>query len=109
IDIALSFKKGLAVIVIAFALANAALAWFAVGHFGTALVAHCKPPFPAAIRIETALRAACANPDLTRLIASACLLGLTCLLYGREFWRGITDRGFVGGSLRVERNRRRGI
>jgi hypothetical protein len=34
---------------------------------------------------------------------------LTLLLYWQDIRRGIKDVGFVGASLRAERNRRQGI
>jgi membrane associated rhomboid family serine protease len=110
IDMVLWIKKGLAIIVVAFAVTNAALVWFVIGNFGPAFASHCELHFlPAAIRLETLLRAACANPDFTRFITSVCALGLTGLLCWREFYRGINDVGFVGASLHAEHNRRRGI
>jgi membrane associated rhomboid family serine protease len=110
VDFALSTKKGLAIIVILFSLANAALVWFG----GTALVSllssSCALRRPGGLaQIEGLLGAACSNSGLTIGVLAALALVSTILLYSQEFYRGIEDVGFVGTSLRAERKRRQGI
>ena len=98
IDLLLSVKKGLAVVVAILAAANAALAWFAVDWVIPLIAQHCGQ-FPVA----------CANPGLLRLIVTAGAACLTMAMLLQEFYRGVKDVGFVGATFRGERNRRRGI
>jgi membrane associated rhomboid family serine protease len=109
IDLVLPVKKGLAVVVVTFAVANAALAWLALGALGPAIASYCTSHAPAAMAIETSIRALCANPELTRIAVTGCVAILTILLYWQELYRGINDVGFVGATLRAERNRHRGL
>jgi hypothetical protein len=46
---------------------------------------------------------------MTAGIVAACVFVTTILGYWPELRRGIDDVGFVGASLRAERQRRRGI
>jgi rhomboid protease GluP len=104
-DVVLSAKKGLAIIVIAFALANAVLVFGAASMFP----AYCTFPV---IELEghKAFGDICANPMLSyREVAAAGIFVLTILLYRRELYRGIKDVGFVGATLQAERRRRKGI
>jgi rhomboid protease GluP len=98
IDLLLSIKKGLAVVVAVLAAANAALAWFAVDWLLPLIAQNCVQ-FPAA----------CANPGLLRLIVTVGAACLTMAVLLQEFYRGINDVGFVGATFRAERNRRHGI
>jgi rhomboid protease GluP len=110
VDVVLSAKKGLAIIVIAFALANAALVLWAGSRFASILPAYCVPHIVELNQIETALRMICANSMLGyREVAAAGIFVLTILLYRHELYRGIKDVGFVSATLRAERRRRKGI
>jgi rhomboid protease GluP len=110
IDLALAIKKGLAIVALTFAAANAALVLFAGAGHASLFAAACAPDRLPNIRwIETMRAAACANLNVTLDIAAACALILTLLLYAPDIQRGIKDVGFVGASLRAERKRRRGI
>ena len=110
IDLVLSVKKGLAITVIAFSVANAALVLFAGVTHAAPLTAVCRPHlFKAIIQVENVIDAACANINVTVYVAAMCVLFLTILIYFHSFFRGITDVGFVGATLRAERERRRGI
>ena len=110
VDIVLSMKKGLAVIVIALAIANAAIIML-----GSALSASLLSPACAShrslgpISIDGLVAAACSNAVLTTAIAAGLALTLTLLLYSHELSRGIGDIGFVGASLQAERKRRQGL
>ena len=110
VDIVLSLKKGLAVIVIGLAIANAAAV-----VLGSALSASLLSPACASHRslgpipIEGLVAAACANPVPTIAIAAGLALTLTLLLYSHELARGLGDIGFVGASLQAERKRRQGL
>jgi membrane associated rhomboid family serine protease len=110
VDIVLSLKKGLAVISIVLALANAV-----VVVLGLALSASISSPACAthrqigSIAIDDLVAAACSNPVLTIGIAAGLALALSLLLYSHDLSRGIRDIGFVGTSLRAERKRHQGL
>jgi rhomboid protease GluP len=110
-DLLLSIKHGLAVIVVAFAVANGALVLVAGGASASGVRSVCASRnFPPLVEIGNALRdAACASPSLTLVIAAAAACALTILACSQELDRGIRDVGFVGVTLRAERKRRRGI
>jgi membrane associated rhomboid family serine protease len=110
VDIVLSLKKGLAVIVIVLAIANAAFVVLGSALSASFLPSACAPNrFSGPIPIESLLAAACANPGPAIGIAAMCVLALTLLLYSQDLHRGIRDIGFVGASLLAERNRRQGL
>jgi membrane associated rhomboid family serine protease len=110
IDLALSIKKGLAIVALSFCVANAALLIVAGRWLAPALAASCTSDrFQVASRIEPMRATACANLNVTLDIIAAAAFVLTLLLYWRDIHRGIKDVGFVGASLRAERSRRRGI
>jgi membrane associated rhomboid family serine protease len=110
VDIVLSLKKGLAIIVIVLAIANAAIVVLGSALSASFLSSACAPSrFAGSMPIESLAAAACANPGPATGIAAGCVLTLTLLLYSQELHRGIRDIGFVGASLRAERMRRRGL
>jgi rhomboid protease GluP len=110
VDIVLSMKKGLAVIVIGLAIANAAII-----VLGSALSAWLLSPACAShrslgpISLDSFIATACSNAVLTTAIAAGLALTLTLLLYSHELSRGLGDIGFVGASLQAERKRRQGL
>jgi membrane associated rhomboid family serine protease len=108
-DILLSLKHGLVVIVLAFVVVNAAVAWLA----GATLAVRWACSFrtvPMIGRAEGALlQAACAHLDLTLFGVAVAAAALTLLVYAPELQRGIKDVGFVGATLRAERRRHHGI
>jgi rhomboid protease GluP len=109
-DIVLSLKKGLAIIVLALAMANAAVVVFGGIVFGSVLSAACASHRAGAyIAIGNLVGAACSSPTLTIGTAGLAALALTLLLYSQELSRGLDDVGFIGASLRAERKRRQGI
>jgi membrane associated rhomboid family serine protease len=108
VDVILSLKKGLAIIVILLAVANAAVVVVGSALSASLLSAACVR-FVGPVPIESLLAAACVNPVPAVGIAATCVLVLTLLLYSQELHRGIRDIGFVGASLRAERNRRQGL
>ena len=110
LDLTLSMKKGLAIVVVVFAFANAALIFLWREVLAMALAAACARHGGAgANAIEVVVAQACADPGLTVKVAAAGVLALTMLVFWPPFARGLSDVGFVGASLRGERNRRRGI
>jgi membrane associated rhomboid family serine protease len=110
IDILLSFKKGLAVVVFMLAMLNAVLVFFVSVSLVPLFISQCaqwhvEPSnWP-----ERALAAACGNLMTMAVIIAACALALTVLAYSHDFDRGIRDVGFIGASMRGERKRRSGI
>ena len=104
-DLVLSIRRGLAIVVLAFALANAGFVWLA----GAAWTIRSACPFHTlpligAIR-GAVVDAACADMGSTLVAAAAGAGALTLLVYARELSRGLKDRGFVAGNLRAERKR----
>jgi membrane associated rhomboid family serine protease len=109
VDLVLPLKRGLAIIVVTFAAANAGLVVLAALTVSP-LDAICAsaavgPAGPLGALIDLA----CANPHATVHAIAACAFATTLLLYASELERGIKDVGFIGTTLRAERNRREGI
>jgi rhomboid protease GluP len=107
IDLTLSIRKGLAIVVVILAGANAS----AVMLCGWALGSSCRwgwsatgiPP------LDGFLATFCSSPVLASGLAAVGVAGLTLWLCARDISRGIEDVGFVGTSLRAERSRRHGL
>jgi hypothetical protein len=110
VDLVLSLKRGLAIIVVAFSVANAGLALLAAKMAALLPGLSCaSPPLGAQGLVETLVDLACSNSQVTIAIIAAGVFAATLLLYSQELARGIRDVGFVGGSMRAERKRRQGI
>jgi rhomboid protease GluP len=106
VDLALSMKKGLAIVVTALAGVNAVAAMLC----GWALAFYCWPPMPiGAVPLDNFLVIFCPNPVLISGLAAIGVAALTLCLCAKEISRGIADVGFVGTSLRAERSRRHGL
>ncbi|GLR92902.1 MULTISPECIES: rhomboid family intramembrane serine protease [Bradyrhizobium] len=106
VDLALSMKKGLAIVVTALAGLNAA----AVMLCGWALAFYCLPHLPIGyIPLDIFLVIFCPNPILISGLAAIGVAALTLYLCAKEISRGIEDVGFVATSLRAERSRRHGL
>jgi membrane associated rhomboid family serine protease len=106
LDLILSMKKGLAVVVLAFAIVNAALVWLWSDGLAKLLVWLCTGQFARSNAIAAAV---CADVGRSVLLAAVIVLALTMLLYWRVFTRGMADVGFVAGALQAERNRHQGL
>lgn len=96
-DLILSMKKGLAVVVAAFALANPALVLLWSGGIAQVLALLCAARSGSAV---------CANIDGSIMLAALAVLAFTVLLYWPQLMRGISDVGFIAAGLRGERARR---
>jgi len=96
-DLILSVKKGLAIVVVAFALANPALVLLWSSGITEVLASLCagRPGM-----------AVCTNIDGSIALAALAVFAFTVLLYWPQFARGISDVGFIGAGLRGERSRR---
>ncbi|MBR0852787.1 rhomboid family intramembrane serine protease [Bradyrhizobium liaoningense] len=106
VDLALSMKKGLAIVVTALAGVNAA----AVVLCGWALAFSCWPHLPIGyIPLDNFLVFFCSNPVLISGLAAIGAAAVTLWLCSKEMSRGLEDVGFVGTSLRAERGRRHGL
>ncbi|QOZ38075.1 rhomboid family intramembrane serine protease [Bradyrhizobium sp. CCBAU 53421] len=108
VDLALSIRKGLAVVIIALASVNAACV--TLGGWTLATTSVCvarRPGGPGPL--ENLLNAFCDNPLLVTTLVAVGAVAVTLLLCSKEIYRGIEDVGFVGSSLRAERNRRHGL
>jgi len=106
VDLALSMKKGLAIVVTVLAAANAA----AVMLSGWALALSCTPRWPTgSVPLDNFLVIFCPTPVLISGLAAIGAAAVTLWLCSREMSRGIEDVGFVATSLRAERSRRHGL
>jgi membrane associated rhomboid family serine protease len=109
IDLILSLRKGLALVVLALSIANAALVIVAGSLFAPRWPAACPRFDLGGMMIRQWLDAACSNMALATDVAAACACVLTIFLYSQALYRGLTDVGFVGSSLRAARSRNFGI
>lgn len=102
-DLVLSMKKGLAIVVVAFAFVNPAmvLLWRAgmAQVLGTLCVGQSGVANPLAATI-------CANVGGSIIVVALAVAAFTILLYWPQFARGLSDVGFVGAGLQGERSRR---
>jgi hypothetical protein len=105
-DLALSMKKGLAIVIAGLAAAKAAVVMIGGWKFASSCVAR-RAGGPAAL--ENLLNAFCSAPLLATSLVALGAVALTLLVCSKELYRGIEDVGFVGASLRAERNRRQGL
>lgn len=106
VDLGLSMKKGLAIVVTALAGVNAAVVMLC----GWALAFYCWPYTPIGYPpLDVFLVILCSNPILISGLSAIGIAVLTLWLCAKEISRGIEDVGFVGTSLRAERSRRHGL
>jgi len=110
-DLLLSVKKGLAILVLLFAVGNAALVLHAGTVFAPALRSVCI-----AGRVRAAdgiggvvVGAACASLGVTLIVAAALAFVATLVVCWQPLERGMSDVGFIDATLRAERRRRHGI
>jgi rhomboid protease GluP len=110
IDLILSLRKGLAIVVLALSIANAAIVILAGNIFAPRWSATC-PAFEVGgmVMVRQWIDAACSNTAMATNVAAACACVLTIFLYSQALYRGLTDVGFVGSSLRAARSRHFGI
>ncbi len=106
IDLLLSIRWGLAVIVALLAVSNAALVAAWADAYPLASGRLCLAP---AGSLQGLLASACANPTAVVGSGAAATAIVTLLVFHSSLVRGLTDVGFVGNSLRAERQRRRGL
>jgi len=107
LDLILSMKKGLAVLVVIFALVNAVLVLLLSGMLSPAITSFCAAGAGNSAAAIVAM--ACKNVDLSIALAAMGALAFTFLFYWPHLVRGIADVGFVGAALRGERERRWGV
>ncbi|WGD49797.1 rhomboid family intramembrane serine protease [Bradyrhizobium sp. CB1650] len=107
VDLVLSMKKGLAIVIALLAGANAA--GVMLGGWA-AMFSACGPRRPGeAAPLDDLLDTFCANPVLVTGLAAIGVAALTLYVCSKEISRGMEDVGFVGASLRAERSRRHGL
>ena len=104
LDLILAMKKGLAVVVVMFALVNAVLVVLLSGMLAPAITSFCVTGAGSSAAAIVAM--ACKNVDLSIGLSAVGALALTFLFYWPHLVRGIADVGFVGAALRGERERR---
>jgi rhomboid protease GluP len=106
VDLALSMTKGLAIVLVGLAGANAA----AVMLSAWALTWSCGPGLrTGAVPLDNFLLMFCPNPVLIAGLGAIGAAAITLWLCAKEISRGLEDVGFVGSSLRAERGRRHGL
>lgn len=107
VDVVLSLRRGLALVVVGLAVANGALALMLAAVLAPAGCAVAYAPMIPQMR--NLLGALCANVPVTTLSAAAGAVVLTILLYSQELMRGAKDIGFVSAGMTGERKRRYGL
>jgi membrane associated rhomboid family serine protease len=109
IDLALMMKKGLVLIVVVFALANAALVLLLRDSVAEGLISLCGSQFLGKYAARMPFAYACTNAEFTLALAATGAFVVTVLAYWSHLVRGISDVGFVGNTLRAERLSYRGL
>lgn len=110
LDLMLSMKKGLVIVVMLFSAANAAIVLLIADALAPTLASKCPARLAGSIdQTERLVGMACANLSITIDIVAACVFALTILCHWRTLRRGIKDVGFVANTLRAERERHQGI
>ena len=110
VDLTLTRTKGLAIVVVVLAAANAAAVQVAATVFASQLASACATRQPGAVAaLDAMINALCTSPAAAAIGASALAFALTILLYSQELYRGLIDVGFVATSLEAGRKRSQGI
>ena len=110
LDLVLSIKKGIAIVVVAFSLANAAIVLFVADALLPTLASKCPTRYLQSMhQLERLFGMACASLSTTINVVAVCAFALTILAYGSKLRRGIKDVEFIANSLRAERQRHQGI
>jgi membrane associated rhomboid family serine protease len=108
-DLVLPLKKGLAVVIGALALGNAAMIWvLGTAYYAPTLAGACwraiaPPPH------NPSMGFLCERPHLTVIGAAVVGLLLTLVLYSWDLRRGLNDVGFIGATLKANRRRSYGL
>jgi rhomboid protease GluP len=105
IDLLLSTRKGLALVVVLLAIANAGVVMLWPSAFPAAASQTCEM---AALALRGLAAQVCANPAMPLVVAALVLIA-TLVSCRASLIRGLADVGFVGNSLRAERSRRNGL
>jgi membrane associated rhomboid family serine protease len=106
VDLVLSMRWGLAVVAVLLALANAALVAMWTIAYPASLARICTMP---ARPLRDALIRTCDSPTTMVALCAIATAVITLLALRSSLLRGLTDVGFVGNSLRAERQRRDGL
>lgn len=109
LDTLLSVRRGLALTVAALAVGNAVAGYWMATLYGTVLTPGCDVlagPFGDTSRAMPAL---CPIQGVLPWVAAAGAVLVTVGLYNGPLMRGMQDMGFVGASLRAERQRARSL
>jgi rhomboid protease GluP len=109
-DVVLAQKRGIAIMVLALATANAATIIAGSILLRALVFSGCAVHRPTASGpVEVMVDTSCANPELIAVGAAILAFVLTVLLQAHEIRRGLADVGFVAASLQAARNRSQGI
>jgi membrane associated rhomboid family serine protease len=109
LDLALTMKKGLVLIIVVLALTNAALVLLLKDVVRRGVTSLCGNLALGRYATQMPSSYACTNVDVTVVLAAIGVLFVTVLLYWPHLARGIGDVGFVGNTFRAERLRYRGL
>ena len=102
VDVLLSIRRGLAVVVVLLGACNGMLALAAVALFARSA---CRMPQPAGIGVDTLAHFVCSAAGY---IPFAAAFALSLLFYAGAFRRGLVDVGFTSAMLMANRRRERG-
>jgi hypothetical protein len=107
-DLVLPLRKGLALVIVALTLGNAALVLALGTAYAPAVAASC---WRAALTLPDNLahRLLCRRPDLLAGGAAVAAFLLTLLVYAWDLRRSLNDVGFVGATLKANRHRSSGL
>jgi membrane associated rhomboid family serine protease len=110
IDLVLSIRKGLAIVVVLLCFGNAALSVVLADTAAALPGRGCASTLPGAGGlVGSLLGTACANWPVALGVIALGACGISFLLYAQEFQRGIEDVGFVGATMVAERRRCQGL
>jgi len=109
LDLMLAMTRGIVVVIAILAATNAALVLLFKDILAQGLLSLCGSPWLGRYAAQTPFASACANAEVTIIIAAIGMFIITLLVNGAHLARGISDVGFVANTLRAERVRYRGL
>jgi len=109
LDLVLTMRKGIVLVIVVLATANAALVLLFKDSLVQGLQSLCSSQWLGRYATQMPFASACANVDVTVVLISVVTFVGSVLVYCPELARGISDVGFVGNTLRAERVRYRGL
>src|SRR5262249_49257037 len=109
LDLVLTMKKGIVLIVVVLAATNVALVLLFKDSLAQGLLSLCSSGRLGRYASQIPFANACANVDATIVLTSVVTFLVTLIVYGPHLVRGLWDVGFLANTLRAERVRYRGL